>query len=171
MEIRPNKDVIGISLFLCSIAVGYGVLFYLTFKSVLLTYGIILFCLLVAIRFFVAFGRTFMLDETGITVSILGLHKKIAWEQFAHIAAYDSKNSLGYKDVACAGIEFSVRKMTRRLRCSPATYCFLFRPCSYIFCTYENIVVQPNGIKYPIIYAVDEKEILAKLTAMGILSF
>lgn len=169
MKIQPSKDVVGISLFLCAIAVGTGILFYLAFRSVLLTSGIILVGLFLTARFFVAFGRTFTLNVEGVSISILGISKNIKWERFERIKVYESSSDLGYKDVACMGVEFLKKAQKRTPHVSPATYCFLFQPYSYIFCTYSNETAQPHGMKYPIFYPIDEEVILAELLSVGII--
>lgn len=169
MVIRPSEDIVGISLFLCAIAGGTGILFHLAFKSVLLTGVIILVVLFIALRFFVAFGRTFTLNAEGISISVLGVSRHIEWQQFEIIKVYESSSDIGYKDVTCMGIEFVTKTRKRILHISPAVYCFLFRPYSYIFCTYTKATMQPRGMKYPVFYSIDEEVILAELSSVGII--
>ena len=167
MTIYPDKQDIGIAIFLSAFSACTALLFHLKFNSTGLTFAILLFCGFWAVRYYIAFGRTITLDTDGITVFLLCYRRQLNWDRI-RVTMFNSDNCIGYKDVATTGVEFLNNFKIRPRMLSPSTYCLFFAPWSYVFLNFTESVLSPKGTRYTNHYQVKKTDLINFIESNGI---
>lgn len=122
--------------------------------------------LLPAFMFWINTGRVLTLSENGCEIRFLWYKRFYCWEDFQEKKIEDYQNSFGHLSPYEGGIVLSSKKYRRSLRFDPAYYGML-RPFTFVY-IYFRPKILPNPNPYPMVFAVDEEEILTKFKEWGI---
>ena len=131
--------------------------------------------LFAAVRYWVATGRTIIMDSEGCTIQFLWYRKCYTWDQLKTKRFADYKHSLGYKASYIAGAEFSPNMVRKPKWLKPVEYCALIHPVSFFFVTFKpaddllkNARQYPSTTQFPCIYMVDEMAFRDKMKEWNI---
>lgn len=168
MIIHPSNAVNKIVIVLVLISICSACVFLYAFKSIVSSSVIFLIIASLALRFWIAYGRTVIIDECGVTVKLLGKRKTVRWDKVQQIRIYDSSNAIGYKNVAFSGAEFICEGRCRPSFFSPTYYCFWAHPWSYVFTSFSEGVLQLSDSQYPVFYEVEKDRLLTLFTKLNV---
>lgn len=162
--IRSNTGNIFIVVFLFVVVLCMAVLFF-TMGYFLLALSFMIISSIIISIYWIAVGRTFILDHTGIAISWLWFSKTISWNELKVKQLFNSKNGFGYRNVYSSGMELSYKKISRPNWIKPMQYCFMRHPFSYVVIHFTPD--KPPPIKYPAVYEIDRNFLIQALNEWG----
>lgn len=166
MVIKSDKGNTGIIIFLLIILV---LVFLIIGQQSLI--GALVVCaipLLLALRYWIATGRTIVISENGCTVSFLWYKKHYLWEELKTKQFGDYKGCYGYRSPYQGGAEFSPSCIRKPVWLMPTEYSVLVHPLSYVFVYFRPNKLSTIDAQYPMIYTVDEVVFRTKLKEWGV---
>lgn len=128
--------------------------------------GIIVFFLifgslsLIIIPYWIATGRTFVMNEEGCVVSILWYRKQYKWADFQVKGIEDFCHAREYKNTYTRGAVFSTRRIRKPWWWTPELYCWRLHPLSFVF---VNFTPKERWFGTSPIYEMDEKKFMEKM--------
>ncbi len=138
MKIKPTTEAATNSVLLISLSLISVVFFHCMFHCFLCTVLIAILLIPLSIRQAIAFGRTLIFSEDGITIKFIFWRQFYAWDEFSKIILFDAKNCHGYKAILKTGVEFLLPLYKRPIFLAPDAYCFYFHPFSYVYLSFSN---------------------------------
>ena len=160
---------------------GYNEMIFIMFFSIIMLFvmlsveesvfaGLVV-CVLpsvIAVRFWIITGRTFIFSEKGCTVKFLFFENFYTWKDFKYVKLEVYNNSFEYKGWYKDGVCFSKSSKRRLKWLKPATYNFFESPFSFVFVYFRLENMTKYQSMHPGFYEVDKTEFLAKMKEWGI---
>jgi len=124
------------------------------------------------IGYWMATGRTIIMDQMGCTVVFGKYRKCYRWDELKVKQYVDCRKCLGYgRQPYQSGAEFSIKEVKRPKWMQLGAYCQYFHPLTYIY-----VYFRPRPENYPWImklnppfcYPVDELEFRKKMIEWGV---
>ncbi len=169
MTIQPDKETRFKIFFPFFMFAFIGILFQYAFHDWYFTGIFLLVCGMIAVKNWIDFGRTFLLEENGITISFLWITKTIPWSQFRYKRLYNRENALGSREISRTGVEFSPFAKPRPSFLTPATYCsLLLNSFSYVFIYFKQVQSYGKHNTLPEFYVADENVVFAVMERSGV---
>lgn len=169
MEIKSSKEYSQIVFLMYGIIAIAFLLIATDKNSNLISPFIICIILIILItRYWVAVGRTVIIDSMGISVEFLGVEKRYDWEEIKvrHIENY--KNSIGYRLPYLKGAVFCKYELHKPRWMMSATYGMLLHPFSFVFIHFPVEQTLSKGIRCPDLYVIDEDVFRETIKSLGI---
>lgn len=160
MIIKPEKAMIQI------IFLFWGMIFIFLFFSCIngmyvLGIPVSFIMGIVAVRYWMALGRTLVLDEKGCSVKFLWYEKNYKWEDLIVKQQANYKNVFSYRFPYTEGIIFSPYFIRKPKWLGPVEYSILVHPLSFIFLFFSS--ERDTNLNFAGIYEVDENTIKENL--------
>lgn len=168
MIIKSDKKNMAIVVMLFCIVIALFVVFWFVFKDILFStiICIILFCFI--FRYWIATGRTIIMNSEGCTITFLFYRKQYSWSELALKQYVDYSESIGYKASCYGGAEFFHKKNRRLKRLMPVEYSAFFHPLSFFFVLFYPQNMTWSEKQFPAVYSVDEKTFRKRLHEWGV---
>lgn len=168
MKIRPNKEIHCTAMFLLGISFCASSLILIYTNSLIGSALLLGLGILLAVRFWFAFGRCIDMKSTGLIVSFLFFKKRISWENIWQVRVFDTSKCIGYKSTLSSGVEIFFHIASRPAWLDPTAYCMFFNTTNYVFLSFSDTAIQPNGMQYPVYFEVSELDFMEKLREWGV---
>ena len=169
MEIKSSKEYFQIVLLLYGIITSVFLLIATDDNGNLVNsffLCIIPFCF--ATKYWIAVGRTFVIDQAGVIVKFFCIQKRYNWQEIKVRNIEYRKNSIGYRLPYVKGAVLCKYTLNKPRWMMSATYGVLFRSFSLIFVHFPVEQELFKGIRCPDLYVVDENIFIEKLATFGI---
>ena len=135
---------------------GMGTLFFLMFWVCLVGCG----------RYWLAFGKTFILEEEGCTVCFLWYRKEYRWDELQVKRYANYRPCIPLLKCYCKeGAEFSPKNLHRPRWLAAADYCEMFHPMSFFFIYFYPENMRSRSLMF---YVVDGNEFREKMREWGV---
>lgn len=158
---KGNNAIIFFSII--AIIVYYFIMIVTFGKDFIIVTSLISVLLLVLIiRYWIATGKTIIINEYGCSISFLGFKREYKWDELEtkHIEYYN--NSIEYRTLYHGGVVFSEKEIKKPKWVKAATYSIFIHPISVFF-----IYFKPKRpklyYKYPQIYEIEKGLFIDKM--------
>lgn len=116
--------------------------------------------IIIMTRYWIAIGRTFIMNEIGCVVILGGYRREYKWEEFKIKAIEDFSHARMTKSTYKKGVIFSVRNIHKPWWWEPTQYSWHLHPLSFVFVNFTPKGRFPGVEK---IYEVDEDVFLRQM--------
>ena len=168
MTINPNAEYQFISFLLFIISFIVSILFYFVDNNIIITCIVFVCLIFVSFRFYITFCKTIVIDESGVSISLLFYKRAYYWSDLKTKKVVDLSENYGYKDTATRGVEFSPFRTTRHSLLKSASYSFFFHPLDFVFIYFHPESTFKYTTNYSMPYVVDEEDFLKKMNDYSI---
>ena len=154
-----NGYVSMIALIMCCI-LGFFVILMNEKASICFSSIFCMILLLIALRYWIATGRTLIMDKNGCRVSFLWYKKAYSWNELTkYTETYE--NIISYRFLHDGGYIFSTKPINKPKWMGPIEYCAIVHPFAVFFvcCTPPELTKAHK--QYALIYPVDKEELTA----------
>ena len=140
--------------FIMIVTFGKDCIFVTSLMSILL--------LLLTIRYWIATGKTIIINEYGCSISFLGYKREYRWCELEtkYIEYYN--NSIEYRTLYRGGVVFAEKEIKKPKWIKAATYSVFINPISVFFIYFKPEKPQLH-YKYPQIYEIEEGLFIDKM--------
>ncbi len=166
ITIRSGKEVHFVALFSAVAVLFVSWILYIEDVSLFILYGFSCLAFILIALYWIATGRTIVLEPDGAEISFLWIKRKYSWDQLLTKQFFKCENGLGFRIPYTDGIELCHRKVSRPSWIKPMQYNFIFHPFAYIVIHFPPINKTP--IKYPALYEVDRKTLVNAIKKWGL---